>query len=125
MVPRQEGKREQKKIADQKTVDRLPHNDRVLADINEQQQHQLSGEQYRRARRGHDAEWQSDIDDAGQIGFKKVHHAERAEKGADADAVAGAKQGGEDGEVDQRVGDKQQRVCWKRKWRPRQPRART
>jgi hypothetical protein len=39
-----------------------------------------------------------------------VHHAERAEKGADADAMAGAKQGGEYGEVDQRVGDKQQRV---------------
>ena len=51
-----------------------------------------------------------DIDDAGEIGFEEVHHAERAEKGADADAMAGAEQAGKHGEIDQRVGDKQQRV---------------
>jgi hypothetical protein len=110
MLPRQEGKREQEKIADQETVDRLAHHDRIFADIDKQQQHQLAGEQHRGSGRGDYAERQGDVDDAGQIGFEEVHHAERAEKRTDADAVTGAKQGGEYGEVDQRVGDEQQRV---------------
>jgi hypothetical protein len=46
VVSRQEGKREQKQIADQETVDRLPHHHRILTDIDEQQQHQLAGEQH-------------------------------------------------------------------------------
>jgi hypothetical protein len=39
-----------------------------------------------------------------------VHHAQRAEKGADADAVPRPEQAGEHGEIDQRVGDEQQRI---------------
>jgi hypothetical protein len=110
VAARDEGKREQQQIADQKAVDRLAHHHRVLADIDQQQQHQLAGEQHRRARRGDDAEGERHIDDAGQIGFEKMHHPERAEKGADADAVPGAKQAREYREIDQRVGDQQQRV---------------
>ena len=49
VMPRQEDQREQQQIADQKPVDRLAHHHRVLADINQEQQHQLAGEQHRRA----------------------------------------------------------------------------
>ena len=110
MLPRQESEREQEEIADQKPIDRLPHHHRVLADVDEQQQHQLAGEQHRRARRGDDAERQGDIEDAREVGFEKVHDAERAEKGANADAVPRPEQGGKHGEIDQRVGGEQQRI---------------
>ena len=75
VMARQEGQRKQQQVADQKPVDRLAHHHRILADIDQEQQHQLAGEQHRRAWRGDDAERQGDVEDAGEIGFEEVHHA--------------------------------------------------
>ncbi len=86
--PHQRREREEKHVADEKTVDRLPHHHRVLADVNEQQQHELAAEQHCRAGRSNDAERQRDIHHAREVGFEEVHHAERAEEGSDAEAVA-------------------------------------
>jgi hypothetical protein len=44
------GEREQQDVAEQEAVDRLPHDNRILADIEEQQHHQLAGEEHRRSR---------------------------------------------------------------------------
>ncbi len=97
-------------IADQEAVDRLAHDHRVLADIDEQQQHQLAGEQHGRARRGDDPERQRDIEDAGEIGLEEMHHAERAEERADAEAMAAAEQAGQDCEIKESVAGQQQHI---------------
>ena len=52
VVPHQVGNHDDQDVADQEAVDRLAHDDRVLVDIDQQQQHQLAGEQHRRPRRG-------------------------------------------------------------------------
>ena len=46
VVAHHEGKREQQDVAKQKTVDRLPHDNRILPDIEEQQHHQLAGKEH-------------------------------------------------------------------------------
>ena len=110
MLAHDEGEREQEYIADQQTVDRLAHHHRVLADIEQQQQHQLAGEQHGRTRRRDDAERQRDVENAGQIGFEEMHDAERAEKSAEPDAGAGAQQHGERGEINEAVANQQEKV---------------
>ena len=92
VVAHQEAEREQQHIADEQAVDRLPHHHRVLADVDQQQHHQLAGEQHARAGRGDDAERQRDVEDAGEVGLEEMHHPERAEEGADAEPRPRAKQ---------------------------------
>jgi hypothetical protein len=104
MVPHQVGDHDHEDIADQQAVDRLAHHHRILVDIH-QQQHQLAGEQHRRPRRGHDPERQRHIGDAGEISLEKMHHAERAEEGTNADMRAQTEQGREDREIKDSIGD--------------------
>lgn len=105
-----EGEREQQHVAEQQAVDRLAHHHRVLADVEQEQHHQLAGEQHGRARRGDDAERQRDVEDAGEIGLEKVHHPERAEEGAEPNPGARAQQGGKRGEIEDGVPGQQHHV---------------
>ena len=103
--------RQQQQVADQQAVDRLAHHHGVLPDIDQEQQHQLAGEQHRRAGRRDDSERQRDIEAAGEIGLEKMHHPERAKECADAQPPAGAKQRREHDEVDEGVGRQEEQVC--------------
>jgi hypothetical protein len=110
MEAHRKGEREQQQVADQEAVDRLARDAGVLADIDDQKQHQLAGEQHGRARRGHDAERQRNVEDAGEIGFEKMHHPERAEERPDADARTGAKQRGEHCEIQDGIRRQQKHI---------------
>ena len=113
--PHQRGQREQEHVADQKPVDRLPHHHCVLADINEQQQHELAAEQHSRAGRGDDAERQRNIQHARKVSFEEVHDAERAEEGADAEPMPRPEQAGQHGEIHDRLGGHEERVAGRRR----------
>ena len=97
-------------VAEQKAVDRLPHDNRILADIEEQQHHQLAGEEHRRARRADNVERQGDVKNAGEIGLEEMHHPERAKKCTQADAGAGAQQSRECQKIEKGFSDKEQYV---------------
>jgi hypothetical protein len=100
-----EGKREQQDVAEQKAVDRLPHDNRILADIEEQQHHQLAGKEHRRARRADNIERQGNVENAGEIGLEEMHHPERAKKRTQADAGASAQQSREGQEIEKGFSD--------------------
>ena len=104
------GERDHQQIADQQSVDRLADDLGVFADVDQQQQHQLAGEEDGRTRRCHNAGRQRDVEDAGEIGLDEVHHAERAEECADAEPMPRTKQRRQHREIEQRVTAKQQQV---------------
>ena len=105
-----ESERKQQDIAEQKTVDRLPHHHRVFADIEEKQHHQLAGEQYGGARRRDDAERQRDVKYAGEIGLEEMHHPERGEEGAQPDTGARAQQRCEHHKIKKSIPGQEQHV---------------
>ena len=110
MLAHHEGERKQQQVADQQAVDRLAHHPRILADIDQQQQHQLAGEQDGRAGRRDDAGGQGDVEGRGEIGLEEVHHPERAEERADPQPCTRAKEHRENGEVDQGVAGQQRDI---------------
>ncbi len=110
VMTHQRRERDHQEVADQQAIDRLADDLGVLADIDQQQQHQLSGEQDARSRRGDDAERKLDVEDAGEIGLDEMHHAERAKEGADAEPVANPEQPRQHQEIEQRVGCEQQQI---------------
>jgi hypothetical protein len=106
----QQRHREHQHVAEQQAVDRLAHHLRILAHVEQQQQHQLAGKQHRRAGRRDHAKRQRHIEDGREIRLEEMRHAERAEEGAEADAMAQPQQHRQRGKIDDRIGGQQHHI---------------
>jgi hypothetical protein len=90
-------------IAKQQAINGLPDGRRILLDVKQQEHHQLAGKQHGGTGRNH-AERQGDVEDAGKVGFEKMHDAQRAHKDAEADAVPEPEERDHDAEIEDRFG---------------------
>ena len=100
----------QQHVAKQESVDGLAHDNRILADVEQQQHHELAGKQHGGSRRGDNSERKRDVKNAGQVRLEEMHHPERAKECAQSDPRARSQQGGENYKIKESTCGKQKDI---------------
>jgi hypothetical protein len=109
VLPQQKAERHRQEIAGEQTIDRLAHRCCVLLHIEEEDHHQLAGEQHGRSGRNH-AERQLHIKDRGKIGLDEVHDAEGRDKDPETQPGTKVQKPDHRRDVDQCLADEENKV---------------
>ena len=107
MVAQENHQPDEQDIAEKEAVDRLADDSSILADIEEEEHHQLAREEDHRTRRDDDAPRKLQVKDRGEVGLEEMHRPEGTEEHADAKPPAHPEERRHDSEIDGRLGEKQ------------------